>query len=250
VYPPLKSVLNHITAPNVTIESAVCASSCVPGLIAPVELEEKGADGKVRKWRAHDLQHCAVEETAAESIRMRDGSFEQDIPKNAIAQMFNVHFTIVSQVNPHVLPFTYGAEGSYGMPNLWRRGRGGWRGGFLLSTLEMSLKEDMLKWLRVMRAQKLGPTFFGVDWSHVYLQDNQGDITLSPTAPLVDYWNVVNNASSKAQIERMVAEGEHITWRAMPMIQNRLRVQRLLDGAIDDPLLTSPPLIRRSLSSS
>jgi hypothetical protein len=144
-------------------------------------------------------------------------------------------------VNPHILPFTYAAEGSYGMPNLWRRGRGGWRGGFLLSTLETVLKEDMLKWLRVMRAQRLGPVLLGVDWSTLFLQDNQGDITLSPTVPLIDYVNVVNNASSRAQIERMVAEGEQITWRAMSMIENRLRVQRLLEGAIDDPLLTSQP---------
>ncbi|KAG8461319.1 hypothetical protein KFE25_010506 [Diacronema lutheri] len=267
--PPL--MLNHITAPNVTIASAVCASSCVPGLIPPVELAERCADGKVRPCTDHGLDVATREPRApgdgggddaggaaastcandgdslidsgggAESIRMRDGSFEFDIPKHAIAQMFNVHFTIVSQVNPHILPFTYSAEGSYGQPNLWRRGRGGWRGGFLLSSLEMSLKEDMLKWLRVMRSQKLGPVLFGVDWSHVFLQDNQGDITLSPSVPLTDYINVINNAHSRAQIERMVAEGEQITWRAMPMLEGRLRIQKLLDEAIDDPLLTSQP---------
>lgn len=272
--PPL--ILNHITAPHVTIASAVCASSCVPGLIPPVELEEKGPDGTIRTRTDHGLGGADADAPlaqggCAESIRMRDGSFEFDIPKHAIAQMFNVHFTLVSQVrggrwqrgqaeglgprahpsrphrrpalcqvNPHILPFTYSAEGSYGMPNLWRRGRGGWRGGFLLSSLEVALKEDMLKWLRVMRSQRLGPLLFGVDWSQVFLQDNQGDVTLSPTVPLIDYWNVVSNASSRAQIERMVAEGEQITWRAMPMIESRLRIQALLDSAIDDPLLTSP----------
>lgn len=149
-------------------------------------------------------------------------------------------------MNPHILPFTYAAEGSYGAPNLWRRGRGGWRGGFLLSTLEMALKEDMLKWLRLMRVQRLGPVLAGVDWSHVFLQDNQGDVTLSPTAPLIDYFNVINNASSQAQIERMVAEGEQVTWRAMSMISHRIRIQRLIDGAIDDPLLTSQPAVLRA----
>ena len=37
--PPL--ILNHLTAPNVTLASAVCASSCVPMLIEPVALLEK-----------------------------------------------------------------------------------------------------------------------------------------------------------------------------------------------------------------
>jgi predicted acylesterase/phospholipase RssA len=93
-------VLNHITAPNVTIASAVCASSCVPGLIEPVTLEEKGPDGTVRPCADHDLDSldAAGAGVAAETIRMRDGSFEFDIPKHAICQMFNVHFTIVSQV--------------------------------------------------------------------------------------------------------------------------------------------------------
>lgn len=141
--------------------------------------------------------------------------------------------------------------------------------------------------LGVAAALRAPPARPGVDWSQVFLQDNQGDITLSPTVPLVDYWNVISNASSRAQIERMVAEGEQITWRAMPsarapaaraaappsgraaaasdltvgrqppplinlpcaraVIESRLRVQRLLDAAIDDPLLTSGPVSLGSL---
>ena len=41
--PPL--ILNHLTAPNVTLASAVCASSCVPMLIPPVPLLEKVSRG-------------------------------------------------------------------------------------------------------------------------------------------------------------------------------------------------------------
>ena len=33
-----------------------------------------------------------------EHIKMRDGSFESDVPVQAISELFNCHFTIVSQV--------------------------------------------------------------------------------------------------------------------------------------------------------
>ena len=47
--------LNHISTPHVDIASAVCASACVPGLIEPVELLEKGPDGVSRCARMHLL---------------------------------------------------------------------------------------------------------------------------------------------------------------------------------------------------
>ena len=37
-----------------------------------------------------------------EHLRMRDGSFESDVPVQAIAELFNCHFTIVSQVDKWV----------------------------------------------------------------------------------------------------------------------------------------------------
>lgn len=44
--PPV--LLNHVSAPNVVIASAICASAAVPGLIPPVRLKIKDANGVVR----------------------------------------------------------------------------------------------------------------------------------------------------------------------------------------------------------
>uniref|UniRef100_A0A7S4J505 Uncharacterized protein n=1 Tax=Odontella aurita TaxID=265563 RepID=A0A7S4J505_9STRA len=44
--PPV--LVNHITAPNVTLASAIIASAAVPGFINPVRLQLKGPDGVVR----------------------------------------------------------------------------------------------------------------------------------------------------------------------------------------------------------
>jgi len=54
------------------------------------------------------------------------------------------------QVNPHIIPFFYHNRGRDGRPSTWRLWAGGWRGGFVLSALELWLKEDMLKTLRVL----------------------------------------------------------------------------------------------------
>ena len=45
-------------------------------------------------------------EVPLEHIRMRDGTFESDVPVQAIAELFNCHFCVVSQVNPHIIVST------------------------------------------------------------------------------------------------------------------------------------------------
>ena len=47
-----------------------------------------------------------------------DGSIRNDIPIEALAEVLNVQFSIVAQVNPHSLPFFFWAAGSVGRPTL------------------------------------------------------------------------------------------------------------------------------------
>ena len=69
----------------------------------------------------------------------RDGSFESDVPLEALAATFGATFTIVSQVNPHVAPFYAHLQGRAGRPSGGREYTGGWRGGFLLGALEVHI---------------------------------------------------------------------------------------------------------------
>src|SRR5947209_11351791 len=53
-----------------------------------------------------------------------DGSVDNDLPMTRLAEMFNVNHFIVSQVNPHVVPFLERddpilAHGHFGSPNDW-----------------------------------------------------------------------------------------------------------------------------------
>jgi predicted acylesterase/phospholipase RssA len=127
-------LLNYKTSPNVTIASAVLASSALPGLVPLAQLMEKDELGQLIPFHGVSKEGW------------RDGSFKTDIPRKTLHLYFRVHFTIVSQVNPHILMFFYNAKGSAGQPSLHRRGRG-WRGGFVLTALEHFLKLDMLKWM-------------------------------------------------------------------------------------------------------
>lgn len=72
-----------------------------------------------------------------ERIAMRDGSFESDVPLEALAATFGATFTVVSQVNPHVAPFYAHLQGRAGRPSGGRDRTGAWRGGFLLGALEV-----------------------------------------------------------------------------------------------------------------
>ena len=42
--------------------------------------------------------------------RWIDGSVDNDLPMTRLSEMFNVNHFIVSQVNPHVVPFIYKEE--------------------------------------------------------------------------------------------------------------------------------------------
>jgi len=46
-----------------------------------------------------------VEPYYPEGLKWQDGSLEFDLPMNRLSELFNVNHFIVSQVNPHVIPF-------------------------------------------------------------------------------------------------------------------------------------------------
>jgi len=169
--PPL--LINHLSAPQITIASAVVASAAVPGFVAPVQLQIKGSDGVVRS---------AGDET------YYDGSIEQDIPVNGLAEMLNCQFFVACQCNPHVVPFFFDSKGGVGRPSRWSSGEqeASWRGGFLLAALEMYLKNDMkakFVFLRDIEAM-IGFT------STMMTQEFHGSTTIVPQVQLRDFFTV------------------------------------------------------------
>jgi len=87
-------LLNYLTAPNVVVWTAVCASSAIPGFYEPVELMIKTETGEIKPYHPNITQ-----------TRYIDGSIGGDLPMQRMSELFNVNTFIVSQVNPHVVPF-------------------------------------------------------------------------------------------------------------------------------------------------
>ncbi|CAO3587873.1 unnamed protein product [Absidia cylindrospora] len=206
-------LLNYITAPNCVIWSAVLASAAIPGILNPVVLMQKAP--KSRHLVPYNYGH-----------RFKDGSLRSDIPAQAMHNYFNVNYTIVSQVNPHVHIFFYANQGSPGRPVTHRYGKG-WRGGFLASTLEQLLKLELSKWLKVLRDLSLLPRILNQDWSSLWLQKFDGDVTILPKAGLRDWFYILADPDGK-RLEQLMASGQLQTWPKIAMIRNRLRIENAI----------------------
>ena len=171
--PPV--LLNYLTAPNVTVASAVVASAAVPGLVPPIRLQYKDSTGKIQE--------------AGQTFF--DGSIRQDIPTAGLAEMLNVQFFIACQANPHIVPFFFRPKGGVGKPSRWSSGdqQTSWRGGFLLAALEMYLKNDMkakLKFLEEVEAA-LGFT------ATMLTQEFVGSTTVVPNIAFADFFRLFSD---------------------------------------------------------
>lgn len=216
---------NYLTSPDCVIWSAVIASAAVPGILNPVVL--------MMKTRAGNLVPYSF------GHKWKDGSLRTDIPIKALNLQFNVNFTIVSQVNPHVNLFFFSSRGTVGQPVEHRRGRG-WRGGYLGSAVEQYIKLDLTKWLRVLKQLELLPRPLGQDWSQLWLQQFGGTITLWPRTQASDFLHILSDPDPH-RLARMLHEGRQSIFPKLRFISNRLRVERLVEqGRLD-----SRPTLRR-----
>ncbi|KAI9374814.1 patatin-like phospholipase domain-containing protein [Aspergillus egyptiacus] len=206
---------NYLTSPNCVIWSAVLASAAVPGILNPVVLMSKQRDGTLAPY---SFGHKFV-----------DGSLKTDIPLKSLNLFFNVNFTIVSQVNPHINLFFFSSRGSVGRPVTHRKGRG-WRGGFLGSAIEQYIKLDLNKWLKVLRHLELLPRPMGADWSEIWLQKFSGTVTIWPKTVPSDFYHILSDPPPD-RLARMLRAGKHSTFPKIQFIKNRLKLEHaILEG--------------------
>ncbi|KAJ7228603.1 acyl transferase/acyl hydrolase/lysophospholipase [Mycena pura] len=201
-------LLNYLTAPDTLIWSALLASAAIPGVLPPVVLMQKLRDGSAVPWNW--------------GSRFKDGSLRVDVPIQGLHTYFNVTFPIVSQVNPHVHLFFFTPRGSAGKPVADRKG---WRGNFILSAAEQWLKHELTKNFRVIRDLELLPQLLGQDWSSVFLQRFEGNVTILPRTRLWDWIRILSDPDP-TDLERMMDVGQSVTWPKLHMIENRAKLER------------------------
>ncbi|KAI8614289.1 acyl transferase/acyl hydrolase/lysophospholipase [Chytriomyces sp. MP71] len=213
-------VLNFMTAPDVIISSAVCASCALPWVLPSTRLLCKTESGEYVKWKGS-------------GVRWRDGSIRSDVPD---LSMLNVSFHIVSQVNPHITIFFYESQGSPGCPTPHRGGRG-WRGGFLASSLIHMLDLDLKKWLRLCKDLRLLPAIGETDVSQVFLQQFEGSVTVLPASSnvLADCMYILRDPTKERLVD-YIRHGELKTWPKLGMIGHKVRIEKLIKKGRQDSL--------------
>ncbi len=207
---------NYLTSPDCVIWSAVLASAAVPGILNPVVLMMKTKTGTLAPY---SFGH-----------KWKDGSLRTDIPLKALNLHFNVNFSIVSQVNPHINLFFFSSRGTVGRPVTHRRGRG-WRGGFLGSATEQYLKLDLNKWLKVLRHLELLPRPLGQDWSEIWLQRFSGTITIWPKTSFADFYYILSDPSPE-RLAKMIRVGQQSTFPRLMFIANRTKIERMIEEGL------------------
>ena len=161
--------------------------------------------------------------------RWIDGSVDNDIPITRLAELFNVNHFIVSQVNPHVVPFLGKEHGT--VPSLDNNtqtttlANEGW-----MNRMADLAKGEVLHRLHVLSELGVFPTCFTKIRS-VLSQRYSGDITILPEVSYMRLPNVLSNPTSEFMIEATLA-GERATWPQLSRIQNRCALELALDDAV------------------
>ncbi|KEF63039.1 uncharacterized protein A1O9_01015 [Exophiala aquamarina CBS 119918] len=206
-------LLNYVTAPDVFVWSAVCASCAVPSVFAPVNIYEKDPITKKEKLWMQNAQQMFV-----------DGSLDHDIPMRKLEELFNVNFFIVSQVNPHVRSFLEPEEEFHGTQPRSAAPSRTW-----LQGAKALLREEVIH--RSQQMADIGLARRSIRWVSVINQQYTGDINIYPEIRTREYFHMMMNPTPEFMIEATRA-GEVATWPRMCRIKNCVAIELALQQAI------------------
>lgn len=197
-------LLNAITSPSVLMRSAVMASCAVPGVFPPVMLQALDDNGERQSYLP--------------SRRWIDGSMSDDLPAKRLARLYGVNHYIVSQTNPHVLPFiSDGRRKKSSVGLLQHAGLRATREWFNAITMILD-RADKNNGL-ITRAAGLTRTIIN--------QDYVGDINILPDYRFINPQHLLGFPGEKKVME-LIATGERCTWPKLEMIRLQTKISRTL----------------------
>ncbi|KNC87672.1 hypothetical protein SARC_00243 [Sphaeroforma arctica JP610] len=200
-------LLNYLTAPNVLIWSAAVASCAMPGVFAPVDILAKDHEGNIVKW--NPSKHY-----------FSDLSLENDLPMTRLSELFNVNHFIVSQVNPHVVPFL----------NLFMRYD---KDKFHCVFFFEKVRDIVMSELHhlAINFSILVPRSFNF-FQHALSQKYVADITITPELSYdTDLKNLLRNPSEDLCRHSML-RGERSTYKYLPQIEICTKIETCLEDCL------------------
>lgn len=202
-------LLNVRTSPNVLIRKAVLASCAVPGLFPAVTLWAKNVNGEkvpyipTQKWV--------------------DGSIKDDLPIHRLQRLYGVNHAIVSQTNPHVVPFIARTIDQRSIAHQLRR--------MIAANISLNLNFGL------EFAQK------GIRWSNdlgllvdkfrsIVAQKYMGDINIIPPRQAANVLRILSNPSVD-DVRRFIETGERATWPKIELIRNTTLISRTFHDCLE-----------------
>jgi predicted acylesterase/phospholipase RssA len=197
-------LLNYLTAPNVVIRKSVLASCAVPGVFPPVTLTALDYTGNVTPYMR--------------SKKWVDGSVANDLPLLRLARLHNVNHYIVSQTNPHVVPFMRDKD-----PR--KRSFRSFAQEFAAVT-----SRDVLKATRHFMGSNGAARV--VDLLNDVLQQRySGDISVFPKQSPAQLLRMFSNPTPQA-IAGFIRDGERATWPKLERIRLQTRISRAFEDCL------------------
>jgi len=198
-------LLNHIAAPNVTLRSAVLASSALPGVFPSVQLQARNVEGDIQPYLP--------------SRRWMDGSFSQDLPAKRLARMYGVNHFIVSQVMPGL-----GREPSL-RPGIHK----------ITSDAAVAATKELVRgWLDFIQRHTTVSPRVGMAMNTLNALIDQrftADINIFPGYGVSSLGKILKMLSEEEMVE-LISAGERATWPKIPVIRSTTRIGRTLDRVL------------------
>ncbi|AJU08666.1 BMC_2a_G0050010.mRNA.1.CDS.1 [Saccharomyces cerevisiae] len=214
-------LLNNLTAPNVLIWSAVCASCSLPGVFPSTPLFEKDPHtGKIKEWGATNL-HLS-------NMKFMDGSVDNDMPIPRLSEMFNVDHIIACQVNIHVFPllkFSNTCVGGEIEKEITARFRN------QVTKIFKFFSDETIHFLDILKELEFHP-YLMTKLKHLFLQQYSGNVTILPDLSMVGQFHEVLKNPSQLFLLHQTTLGARATWPKISMIQNNCGQEFALDKAI------------------
>jgi TAG lipase / steryl ester hydrolase / phospholipase A2 / LPA acyltransferase len=202
-------LLNNLASPEVLVDSAILASCAVPGIYPPVTLQARDGD----RGESGHKPYMPTE-------RWIDGSVHGDLPLMRMARLHNVNRTIVSQANPHVLPFI-SHHHQRGPRASAKQAAASLMHAQVATTLKLTRNSWSSSILRPLLEQAHAMA------TQTYL----GDINVQfPFRPLM-YRKLLSNPD-REDLETYIRLGEQATWPRLAMIRDQTRISRTFSDCI------------------
>lgn len=204
-------IMNAHTSPDLMVWSAVLASCAVPVLFPPVRLTSKRYDGQYTPYMA--------------STRWVDGSVRSDFPQEKMARLYNINYSIASQVNPHVVPFMQDDISRFRKDMLSWPERIVRRQGKVLVKGVMDFARERVG--KVPPVRRLLDHGYGVVDQRYY-----GDVNIVGKYSLRHYSYMLQNPRPYL-FKILQKEGERATWPKISLIETHARIGKTIHHCLE-----------------